>query len=287
MTELFDHKLLHQRQARRKEHSDFLSTHIAKELSERLSIIDRSFQHAFQLNGSKRALADQVQSRGQANKISYIDQIALAREPVLASDFDILPEAIQHADLLLSPLSLHFTNDTPGLFAQIFRHLVPDGLFFAASLGADTLKELRDSLLTAESELYGSASARVIPFADIRDFGGLLQRAGFALPVIDSDMLTVRYDHMFALIKDIKMMGASNPLIDRSKKPVSRAFFQRAAEIYQERYSDPDGRVRASFNVIYLSGWKPHDSQQKPIKPGSAQQRLSDILKTPEIKLPK
>lgn len=287
MNKLFDHNLIYQRQLRRRNRDDFLNMHVASELDERLSIIDRTFTSAFQLNGSKQTLANQLYARGQAIKIAHIDQTALTQQLSHAPDFDILPEQIKDADLIISPLTLHLTNDTPGIFAQIFARLVPDGLFFAASLGADSLRELRDSLLTAESELYGSASARVIPFADIRDYGSLLQRAGFALPVIDSEMLTVRYEHMFALMKDLQEMGVSNPLIERSKKPVSRAFFSRAAEIYHERYSDADDRIRASFNIIHLSGWKPHQSQQKPLKPGSAKHRLSDILKTPEIKLPK
>lgn len=307
MKPLFDHALLFKRQAKRSDGIDFLSAYIGKELSERLSIIDRTFENAFQLNGSERDLAVEITKRKQAQKLTYIDQIAAAKSHIDAfghagssqaassqagsnqadyghaehssmCQFDRLPDNVLQADLILSPLTLHLTNDTPGMMAQIFSSLKADGLLFAASLGAGTLSELRDSLIAAESEIYGSASARIIPFADIKDYGGLLQRAGFALPVIDSETLTVRYDHMFDLMKDLRAMGMANPLIERSKRPVHRRFFQRAAERYQDKFSDPDGRIRASFNVIYLSGWKPHESQQKPLKPGSATNHLSEVL---------
>ena len=152
------------------------------------------------------------------------------------------------------------------------------GLLLAAIPGAGTLTELRDVLLTAETEIYGGASPRVVPFADIRDIGSLLQRSGFALPVIDEESFTVRYDHIFALMRDLKAMGMANPLIGRSRRPVSRRFFLRAAELYAERYADPDGRIRATFSIIFVSGWAPHESQQKPLKPGSAKMRLADAL---------
>jgi SAM-dependent methyltransferase len=187
--------------------------------------------------------------------------------------------------LVLSPLNLHLTNDTPGVFIQIARALKPDGLFLAAIPGSGTLQELRDVLLAAEIEIAGGASPRVIPFPDVRDVGGLLQRAGFALPVIDTESYTVRYSSLFPLMKDLRAMGMANPLADRSRKPLTRAFFLRAAEIYAERYSDADGRIRATFSVIYASGWAPHASQQKPLKPGSAKARLADALKVDEHKL--
>jgi len=189
-----------------------------------------------------------------------------------------VPLAPQSVNLVLSPLALHLTNDTPGVLVQIRRALKPDGLFLAAIPGAGTLGELRDVLLTTEVELHGGASPRVIPFPDIRDVGSLMQRAGFTLPVIDEESFTVRYDNLFALMRDLKAMGMANPLIGRSRKPVGRAFFLRAAERYAERYSDPDGRIRATFSIIFVSGWAPHESQQKPLKPGSAKMRLADAL---------
>lgn len=148
-----------------------------------------------------------------------------------------------------------------------------------------TLQELREALLAAEAELTGGASPRVIPFADVRDMGALLQRAGFALPVADTETYTVRYDSLFGLIRDLRAMGMTNPLASRNRKPMPRRFFLRAAEIYAQRFSDPDGRIRATFSIIYLSGWAPHESQQKPLKPGSAKQRLSDALGASEHKL--
>ncbi|MFN3502303.1 MAG: SAM-dependent methyltransferase, partial [Allorhizobium sp.] len=169
-------------------------------------------------------------------------------------------------------------NDTPGMLIQMRRALKPDGLLLAAIPGSGTLSELREVLLAAETEIYGGASPRVIPFADIRDIGSLLQRAGFALPVIDEESFTVRYDHIFALMRDLKAMGMANPLLGRSRRPVSRRFFLRAAELYAERFSDPDGRIRATFSIVFVSGWAPHESQQKPLKPGSAKMRLADAL---------
>ena len=161
---------------------------------------------------------------------------------------------------------------------RIRRALKPDGLFLAAIPGAGTLGELRDVLLSAEAEVLGGASPRVIPFADVRDIGGLLQRAGFALPVIDAENYTVRYDTLFDLMRDLRAMGMTNPLIGRSRKPLNRRFFLRAAELYAQRYADPDGRIRATFSIVYVSGWAPHESQQKPLKPGSAKMRLADAL---------
>ena len=155
---------------------------------------------------------------------------------------------------------------------------MPDGLFLGAFLGTGTLSELRDSLLTAEIEIYGGTSPRVFPFADVRDSGALLQRAGLALPVSDVDTVTVRYASMFDLIRDLRAMGSTNSLADRSRRPATRALFSFSAEIYAERYSDPDGRIRATFSIVWLSGWAPAASQQKPLRPGSAQVSLQKIL---------
>jgi SAM-dependent methyltransferase len=181
-------------------------------------------------------------------------------------------------DLAVSLLALQEANDVPGVMVQIRRTLKPDGLFLAAFAGAGTLAELRESLLAAETELYGGASPRVAPFADVRDAGALLQRAGFALPVTDVETVTVRYDSLFALLRDLRGMGATNTLADRSRRPAARALFARAAQIYAERFADADGRVRATFNLVWMSGWVPHESQQKPLKPGSGQVSLAKIL---------
>jgi SAM-dependent methyltransferase len=178
----------------------------------------------------------------------------------------------------VSLLALQGVNDLPGALIQIRRALKPDGLLVAALLGGGSLAELRQAFAQAEGELEGGASPRVAPFADLRDLGGLLQRAGFALPVTDSDLFHVRYASPFGLMRDLRRMGLTNALNDRRKTPLRRATLLRAAEIYAERFADPDGRVRATFEIVWLSGWAPHESQQKPLRPGSAKMRLADAL---------
>src|SRR5690606_34604031 len=186
-------------------------------------------------------------------------------------------------DLAVACLSLQAVDDLPGALIQIRRALRPDGLFLAAVAAGETLTELRFSLALAEEEVSGGASPRVMPFADLRDLGGLLQRAGFALPVADVDRITVRYRDPFALFADLRALGATNPLRSRLRRPTRRRVILRAAEIYAERFSDPDGRIRATIEVVSLSGWAPHESQQKPLRPGSAARRLADALGTREI----
>jgi len=174
-------------------------------------------------------------------------------------------------------------GETGSGLAEIRRALKPDGLFMAALIGGESLAELRAAFADAESEVEGGVSPRVAPFADVRELGALLQRAGFALPVVDSERLTVRYNSALALMRDLRRMGATNVMHERRRRPLKRATLQRMAAIYAERYSDPDARLRASFEIIWLSGWAPHESQQKPLKPGSAAQRLADALGTSEI----
>jgi SAM-dependent methyltransferase len=173
-------------------------------------------------------------------------------------------------------------NDLPGALAQIRRALKPDGLLLAALVGGASLTELRQAFAQAESEIEGGASPRVAPFADVRELGALMQRAGFALPVVDCDRLTVRYDTIFNLMRDLRRMGATNVLRERRRTPLRRATLARMAQVYAQRFADPDGRLRASFEIVWLSGWAPHESQQKPLKPGSAKQRLADALGTIE-----
>jgi SAM-dependent methyltransferase len=182
-------------------------------------------------------------------------------------------------DLAVSALALQFVNDLPGVLAQIRCALKPDGLLLAAMIGGDTLTELRQSFAAAEAELEGGVSPRVAPFADLRDVGALLQRAGFALPVTDVDRIVVRYDSAFALMQDLRRMGATNVLVERRRAPTWRATMLRMAEIYNERFADPDSRIRATFDVIWLSGWAPHASQQQPLKPGSAKASLAEAVK--------
>lgn len=268
--------------------ADFLLGIAAQELGERLAVVERRFEVAVELHGATGLAARECLATGKIDTLTRVESNAAFSAP--GEKLSVAPlekPALEDAsvNLVISPLALHVTNDTPGVFIQIRRALKPDGLFVAAIPGAGTLQELRDVLLTAEAELTGGASPRVIPFPDVRDIGSLLQRAGFALPVVDAETYTVRYDTLFPLMKDLRAMGMSNPLAGRSRRPAGRALFLRAAELYAERYSDPDGRIRATFSIIYLSGWAPHESQQKPLKPGSAKVRLADALRTEEIKL--
>jgi SAM-dependent methyltransferase len=202
----------------------------------------------------------------------------------LVGDLESLPFAAGSLDLAVSLLALHGVNDLPGALIQIKRALKPDGLFMGCLLGGRTLQELRQALLEAESETMGGVSPRVAPFADLRDLGGLLQRAGFALPVIDSEIVTVRYRDAFGLLRDLRAMGWANALVARRKTPLRRETLLRAASLYAERFADPDGRLPATFEFVWVSGWAPHESQQKPLKPGSAKARLADALGVPEIK---
>lgn len=201
----------------------------------------------------------------------------------VAADEEALPFADGSLDLIVSALALQSVNDLPGALAQIRRALKPDGLFLAALLGGETLTELRQSFAAAEAEIDGGVSPRVAPFADLRDLGALLQRAGFALPVVDTDRVTVRYATAFDLMRDLRGMGATNALTERRRVPMKRATLLRMASIYAERFGDPDGRLRASFDIVWLSGWAPHESQQQPLRPGSAKARLADALKTSEL----
>ncbi len=284
MNEIFDEALIARNRSRawgkRAEGADFLLELTARELADRLALVERRFDKAAELFGATGVVAKAALATGKIGDLERIETDAgmLRGTPGSTTRFESVPLDPQSVNLILSPLSLHLTNDTPGMLIQMRRALKPDGLLLAAIPGAGTLAELRDVLLAAETEIYGGASPRVIPFADIRDIGALMQRSGFALPVIDEESFTVRYDHIFALMRDLKAMGMANPLIGRSRRPVSRRFFMRAAELYAERYGDPDGRIRATFSIIFVSGWAPHESQQKPLKPGSAKMRLADAL---------
>jgi len=261
----------------------FLIDIAADEIAERLSVVERSFEKGVELFGVTGATGVTCFATGKVGAMQRVElQGTEATGDLTQAPLETLPLAPRSVNLIVSPLNLHVTNDTPGVFVQINRALVPDGLFLAAIPGTGTLQELREVLLETEAELTGGASPRVIPFADVRDIGALLQRAGFALPVVDMENYTVRYDTLFGLMKDLRAMGMANPLAGRSRKPLTRAFFLRAAELYAERYSDPDGRIRATFSILYVSAWSPHESQQKPLKPGSARVRLADALKAAE-----
>ncbi|GGE13277.1 methyltransferase [Aureimonas endophytica] len=283
---LFDRDLLDRRRLRALAAGDtgarYLLKAIGAELAERLSLVERRFAEAAEIGGHTGETAALLQAGGQIDRLLRVERHAdlLADWPGgLVGDDEALPLPENGLDLVVSPLALHLTNDTPGALIQIRRALRPDGLFLGAALGGDTLSELRAALIGAEAELTGGVSPRVAPFIDVRDAGALLQRAGFALPVTDQDRITVRYDSMFELMRDLRAMGMTNMLRERSRRPATRGLFLRAAALYAERFADADGRVRATFDIVYMSGWKPHESQQKPLRPGSAKTRLADALR--------
>ncbi|MES0024570.1 MULTISPECIES: methyltransferase domain-containing protein [unclassified Mesorhizobium] len=263
--------------------ADFLMRRAAEDLADRLGAVERKFGKAAVLFCQTPDATDVVAASGKAAEIVRVeaDPAFLDGRPGLIAPLETVPFLPESLDLVVSLLSLQAMNDIPGMLVQIRRALRPDGLFLGAFAGAGTLSELRESLLAAETELYGGASPRVIPFTDVRDAGALLQRAGLALPVADVETVTVRYDTLFDLIADLRAMGETSALTDRSRRPGARKLFTRAAEIYAERFSDADGRIRASFSIVWMSGWAPDASQQKPLKPGSAKVSLKTILENP------
>jgi SAM-dependent methyltransferase len=285
LQQIFDDRLVigHKRRAlvSAAEGASFLLDRAVDDLGERLATVGRHFDKAAALFCLTGATRDAILVAGKAEGVFRVelDRSLLGGEDGLVGSFDRIPLQPESIDLAVSLLSLQEANDLPGALIQIRRALRPDGLFLGAIAGGGTLAELRESLLAAETELHGGASPRVAPFTDVRDAGALLQRAGFALPVTDVEPVTVRYASMFGLIEDLRAMGASNALVARTRRPGSRRLFARAAEIYAERFSDPDGRIRATFAVVWMSGWAPHASQQKPLEPGSAEVSLAKVLK--------
>jgi SAM-dependent methyltransferase len=281
-TQIFDRALLDRRRARalRLGPADFLLRRTTDDLCDRLVAVKRLFPIAVEIGSPLPLLAERLQASGQVGQIFRMDRVATDAD--LIGDEELLPFRAESLDLVVSALVLQFTSDLPGAFVQIRRALKPDGLFLATFLGGETLTELRASFAAAESELAGGTSPRVAPFTELRAVGGLLQRAGFALPVIDQDRLVVRYADPIGLMRDLRAMGASNALVERTRRPLRRSVLMRAAAIYGERFTDNDGRVRATFDVISVSGWAPHEGQQKPLRPGSAKARLADALGTVE-----
>jgi SAM-dependent methyltransferase len=271
---LFDRVLLRARQSRAlgSGPAAFLLDRAAEDMAERLHAVLREFKNA----------ADVGTPGDQVRNILHqrVDQLTRIELPDLESE--PLPLQRDSLDLVVSALAFQFVNDLPGVLAQIRRALRPDGLLLAAMIGGETLTELRQSFAAAEAECEGGVSPRVAPFADLRDVGALLQRAGFALPVTDVDRVVVRYTDAFALMQDLRRMGATNILRERRRTPTRRATMLRMAQIYGERFADPDGRIRATFDVIWLSGWAPHQSQQQPLRPGSAKASLAEAVKKPK-----
>lgn len=287
---IFDRSLLFRRRDRAAPHVQdhaFLLERAADDILERLGAVRRQFPVALNLGAYNGLLSRRL--RGFPGIELVIDAEPSARlldqcdRPKVRADEEALPFREGSLDLVVSALALHFVNDLPGTLVQIRRALKPDGLLLATLFGGGTLQELRTSLLAAEAEVEGGASPRVAPFADVRALGSLLQRAQFALPVVDSDTVTVTYPNPLQLMHELRAMGASNVLRARRRLPLRRRTLQRALEIYVDRFGLDGGRVPATFEFITMTGWAPHESQQKPLQPGSARARLADALGTKEL----
>ena len=283
---LFD-RTLHRRRLDRaaKGYAGFLKRRAAEDLVERLAAVRRDFPVAVDLGARDGGFARALAASDAAAKVGLLVETDLSTAmlasragPRLVADEERLPFAAESLDLVVTSLALHWTNDFVGALIQIRQALKPDGLFLAAMLGGSTLSELRAALTAAELELSGGAGPRVSPFADAFDAAGLLQRAGFALPVTDIDRVSVRYDHALALMTDLRAMGETSVLVEGAGRPLTRPLLARAAEIYARRFADPDGRIVATFEILALTGWAPHASQPQPLAPGSAKMRLADAL---------
>ncbi len=272
----FEPRLVRQRKRRARatfRDASFLHARVAADLADRLEAIPRPFPRVLALGGG-RLFSEEVAARPElAARIGNIIEADLD-----TIDPEHLPFAAGSFELIVSPLALHWINDLPGALIQLRLALKPDGLLLASLFGGDTLSELRLSLIEAESELTGGAGPRVSPFADLQDIAGLLQRAGFALPAADRDVVTVRYGEPMKLLADLRAMGETSALRERNPRALSRRILARAFGIYREHYSDEGGRIRATFEILTATGWAPHESQPKPLKPGSAKARLADAL---------
>jgi NADH dehydrogenase [ubiquinone] 1 alpha subcomplex assembly factor 5 len=294
--QVFDRDLVRQRRDRAAggfAAADFLFREVATRLTDRLLDVTRGFPLALDLgcHGGQVAAALGTSSKiGMLYQSDFSPRMAIAAHratgrATFTADEEFLPIAEGALDLVLSNLSLHWVNDLPGALAQIRRSLKADGLFLATLFGGETLRELRSALLEAEAETTGGVAPRVSPFTDVRDAGNLLTRAGFALPVVDADLITVTYADMFKLMADLRAMGETNTVLERRKIPSRRNIFLRAAELYRKNFADSRGRLPATFQIITMTAWAPHASQQKPLRPGSAKARLADALQTSEIPL--
>lgn len=261
---------------------DFLHGEVAERLLDRLDDVKRAFPVALDLGCRSGLVANRLAGRGGIETMIQADlsqaMVRRAHGRRLVADEERLPVRAHCLDLVTSLLSLHWVNDLPGALIQIARALKPDGLLLAAIFGGETLRELRQSLMEAEMEIESGFSPRVSPFADVRDIGGLLQRAGFTLPVVDSDTITVTYDHPLKLMRDLRGMGESNAVIERRKGFTRRATLLRAAEIYTDKFAAPDGRVPATFQILNLTAWTPHESQPRPKPRGSAKVSLANMF---------
>ncbi len=289
---LFD-RVLHRRRLERAARgyaaAAFLKRRAAEDLVQRLETVKRDFPVAVDLGARDGGFAAALGASDAAAKVGLLIETDLSPAMLagrpglrLVADEERLPFAPESLDLVVSSLALHWTNDFVGALIQIREALKPDGLFLGAILGGATLIELRAALMTAELDLLGGSGPRVSPFADAYDAAGLLQRSGFALPVADVDRVTVRYDHIFALMADLRAMGETSTLVEGAGRPLTRPVLARAAEVYADKFAGPDGRLVATFEILTLTGWAPAASQPKPLRPGSAKMRLADALNVRE-----
>lgn len=280
---IFDPAALRRNRARalRRGMPAFLHAAVAQEVEDRFATILRRFGRVLVHGAAPSDLAQRISDSGKADEVLTSD-IAPESGAAMILDSEALPFADGSLDAVLWVLGLEAVNDLPGTLLQIRRALKPDGVLIAGILGGDSLSELRQAWLTAESEVSDGVSPRVAPFADVRDWGGLLQRAGFALPVVDTDRLTARYANALGLMQDLRELGLANPLAGRRRSLTPFSLAARAADVYGQAFADEDGRIRATFQIVYVTGWAPHESQQKPLKPGSAKLRLADALRVPE-----
>jgi SAM-dependent methyltransferase len=282
---VFDRALVRRRRERAVlggDQSGFLFAEVAIRLADRLTDVTRGFAVGVDLGSRGGHMARAALATGRVERLYATDAspalAGLLPVPAAAADEEALPFADASLDLVISSLALHWVNDLPGTLVQVRRALKPDGLFLAALFGGETLWQLREVLMEAELAVMGGVSARVSPMADLRDAAGLLQRAGFALPVADRDPISVSYENAWALMRDLSRMGESNAIRLRAPGPLSRAVLAEAGRLYRERHAFSGGRVRASFEILYISGWAPSATQQKPLRPGQATTRLADAL---------
>jgi NADH dehydrogenase [ubiquinone] 1 alpha subcomplex assembly factor 5 len=292
---VFDRALVRQhrtRAARNFEEADFLFMEGAERLFDRLLDIKRTFDVGLDLGCHAGEMAGVIVGSGRVSDFFQSDlspamaeRAAMNGARTICVDEEALPINFGSLDLVTSNLSMHWINDLPGALSQIRMALKPDGLFLGSIFGSDTLPELRTVLSEAEIELDGGLSPRISPFADVRDLGALLQRAGFSLPVVDSDVITVRYENPIKLLHDLRGMGETNAVLERRKTPLRRTTLMHALGRYVEQYADKDGRVPATFHILTMTAWAPASNQQQPLRPGSAKSRLADALDGDEISL--
>jgi len=291
---LFDRSLLSRRldrAARGFAQAQFLKERVSEDMLDTLGAINRRFDIALDIGARGGVFGRMLAASPVADKIGLLIESDLSRAMLpqtgarVVLDEEALPFGDDSLNLIVSGLGLHNVNDLPGALVQALRALRPDGLFIGALFGGETLRELRSCLMEAEIEVRGGYGPRVAPFAESPDLIDLLKRIGFAMPVVDSDRVSVSYEHPLRLMADLRLMGEGNGLHERPRKGLNKAILSRLCELYSARHSDAEGRVTATFEIITLSGWKAHESQQKPLRPGSARMRLADALGVKEGKL--